>query len=138
MVADLETARSCVHVDRFNEGLLISPARPIVPLPRRRGSPIAPGVSPGSRWVGVMLPYARLHHVLFARGIPPLVVTSGHCGGEPLAASKREAIERARDLADASLTHAPDLDTRLSAWSGWQPRTPPPPSSWTDYRDPGP
>ena len=113
MVADLEAARRCGRVDAFNERLLISPARPIVLLPKRQTSPLAPAVSPGSPWVGVMLPYTPLHHLLFAQGLPPLVMTSGNRSDEPLAASKDEAIERLRDIADAFLTHNRDIERRI-------------------------
>ena len=101
MVPNLEAARRCGRVDAFNEGLLISPAHPIVLVPERQSSPLAPAVSSGSPWVGVMLPYAPLHHLLFAQGLPPLVMASGHRSDEPLATSRSEAIERPRGIGES-------------------------------------
>ncbi len=113
MVPDLDAARRCGRVDSFNEALLISPARPIVLVPERQSSPLAPAVSRGSPWVGLMLPYAPLHYLLFAEGLPPLVMTSGNRSDEPLTASKSEAMESLGGIADAYLTHNRDIERRI-------------------------
>ena len=74
MVRDMATARDIVALDDAAEALLASSARPIVLGPAR----IAPeGVAPANCELGVMLPYAPIHYLLFAAGAPPaLVVTS--------------------------------------------------------------
>jgi hydrogenase maturation protein HypF len=85
-------------------GLLQSPARPVV-LVRRRESPLAPSVAPGTPWVGLMLPYSPLHHLLAHDFGRPLVLTSGNRSDEPIAFDDEEARSRLAGIADAFLAH---------------------------------
>ena len=45
--------------------LLESPARPIVLMRRLPDAPVAHSIAPGSPWLGVLLPYTPLHHLLW-------------------------------------------------------------------------
>ena len=85
--------------------LLRSPARPIVLVRRREGAPIAPSVAPGTPWLGLMLPYTPLHHLLCADTGRPLVLTSGNRTDEPIAFDDDEARRRLGDVADLFLAH---------------------------------
>lgn len=85
--------------------LLRSPERPIVLLRRREDSPVAPSVAPGTPWLGVMLPYTPLHHLLCADFEGPLVMTSGNLSDEPIAFEDEEARRRLAGVADAFLAH---------------------------------
>ncbi len=85
--------------------LLRSPARPIVLVRRREGAPIAPSVAPGTPWLGLMLPYTPLHHLLCADTGRPLVLTSGNRSDEPIAFDDDEARRRLGDVADLFLAH---------------------------------
>src|SRR6185312_11330940 len=64
MVRDRTAARALCEVAPSEESLLVSPRRPIVLLRRRPGAPVAEEVSPGNPWLGLMLPYTPLHHLL--------------------------------------------------------------------------
>jgi len=86
-----------------------SPAAPIL-LVRRRSDPastddIAEAVAPGNPYLGVMLPYTPLHHLMMARIGRPIVCTSGNLSEEPMAVETGEAIQRLGSLADWLLTH---------------------------------
>ena len=116
MVADLSVARWLARFDRTEADVLGSPARPIVLLPRRLGAPVAASVAgpEGSRspWIGLMLPYSPLHHLLFepvpgADVHPPhaIVLTSANIEDEPICFRDHDAAARLPDLADAVLSH---------------------------------
>jgi hydrogenase maturation protein HypF len=87
------------------EALLSSRERPIVLLRRLPDAPIAPSVAPGTQWVGVMLPYTPLHHLLLADFGGALVMTSGNRSDEPIAFEDDEARERLAGIADLFLAH---------------------------------
>jgi len=67
-------------------------------------NPLA-GVAPGNPYLGVMLPYTPLHHLLMAAVRRPLVCTSGNLSEEPMAITIEDAVERLGPIADALLTH---------------------------------
>jgi hydrogenase maturation protein HypF len=105
LAADLTQARDLVEVDEAAAGLLTSPARPIVLLPRRPDAAVAPATAPGNRSLGVMLPYTPLHHLLIRTAGRPIVLTSGNVSDEPIAYHDDDALERLAPIADAFLTH---------------------------------
>ena len=101
MARDLASARALVHLTAEAEALMTSPARPIVLAP---ASVALAGVAPDNDELGVMLPYAPLHHLLFAAGAPEvLVMTSANRSSEPIAYTDEDALERLSEIADAFL-----------------------------------
>src|SRR5437763_14732102 len=76
--------RTMVALGPAEEALLRAPDRPIVLAPRRHGA-VAESVAPGNPWLGVMLPYTPLHHLLLVDVGGPLVMTSGNRSDEPIA-----------------------------------------------------
>ena len=109
MVDSLQTAHELAFVNEDAERELTRPERPIVLLPRRVDSSVSAYVAPGLDHVGVMLPYAPVHHLLFAEGLPPLVMTSGNPSEEPLCYDNDEALDRLSAIADAFLLHDRDI-----------------------------
>ncbi len=87
------------------EALLRSAARPIVLVARRAESPLAPSVVEGSPWLGLVLPYTPLHHLLCHDVGVPLVMTSGNRSDEPIAIDDVDARRRLGGIADAFLSH---------------------------------
>ncbi|MEO6700438.1 MAG: carbamoyltransferase HypF, partial [Jatrophihabitantaceae bacterium] len=106
MVADLAAAAEIVEFEPVGPAaaLLTGARRPIVLLPRRRGSPIADAVAPGNPDLGVLLAYTPLHALLLA-GRAPLVMTSGNLSGEPIITDDQQALDRLAGLADGWLMH---------------------------------
>jgi hydrogenase maturation protein HypF len=85
--------------------LLRSPARPIVLARRRADALVADAVAPGSPWLGVMLPYTPLHHLLCTDVGRALVMTSGNLTDEPIAFDDPDARRRLGAIADLFLEH---------------------------------
>ncbi|MBG0777257.1 MAG: carbamoyltransferase HypF [Desulfovibrionaceae bacterium] len=118
MVPDLETARLLAETSEAEEKWLSGIHRPITLCRARPGSPLAPGISPDTAFVGLMLPYTPLHHVLLhhlrALCAPPgrpaaLVMTSGNMSSEPICLGNREALDRLGRVADLFLLHDRDI-----------------------------
>lgn len=108
MFPDLEAVREVAVCSAAVEARLIGRVRPIVVIPRRAGSGLAPAVSPGQETVGALLPYTPLHHLLLERaaGFPEaLVMTSGNRSEEPIAIDNEAAADHLDSIADAFLFH---------------------------------
>jgi hydrogenase maturation protein HypF len=110
MVRDLDAVRSICEVSDAEAALLTTPMRPIVLLRMRPDSAIeiAGAVAPSIPWLGVFLPYAPLHHLLFAgvdNKINALVMTSANLSEEPIAIDNDEAHSRLGNIADAFVFH---------------------------------
>jgi hydrogenase maturation protein HypF len=105
MVEDLVATRAIAMVDEQERRLLEGHERPIV-LVRKRGTAagVSAEVSPGNDFLGVMLPYSPLHHLL-CEGMPPLVMTSGNLSEEPIVRENDAALKTLGPLVDAFLMH---------------------------------
>jgi hydrogenase maturation protein HypF len=111
MAGDVATARRLVDMDAAAEALLTSSARPVVLVPARR---TLPQVAPECRDLGVMLPYAPIHHLLFGAGAPQaLVMTSANRSNEPIAFEDGDALDRLGGIADAFLAGDRPIARRL-------------------------
>ena len=95
------------------ETVLLDRARPIVLAPKRPGARVSGHVAPNNALFGIMLPYTPLHHLLFAEGLGPLVMTSGNPAEEPLSCANDEALRRLSHIADAFLLHDRDIARRV-------------------------
>jgi hydrogenase maturation protein HypF len=98
MIATIEKAREIAHLTPEAEALLTSPARPIVLAPWKIE---LRGVTPDNLEIGLMLPYAPIHHLLFRAGAPEiLVMTSGNRSSEPIAYEDDDARQHLCGIAD--------------------------------------
>ncbi len=111
MAGTVEEARLLCHIGDDEARVLAGPRRPIV-LCRRRPAPVAEAVAPGNRYLGVMLPYTPLHHLLARAFGGPLVLTSGNVSDEPIAYRDDDALERLGPIADAFLLHDREIHMR--------------------------
>jgi hydrogenase maturation protein HypF len=110
MFPSLGAAREACDMSPMEERLLLSPEAPIVLVRRKTtsgasGCGIVRGVAPGNPYLGVLLPYTPLHHLLMAELGFPIVATSGNLSDEPICIDEHEAVTRLHGIADLFLIH---------------------------------
>lgn len=105
MAGSFDAVRKYAIVDSMVEGILTSPLAPIVLLPKKQGTRIAPSVAEGVSTFGFMLCYTPLHVLLFAEGLDVLVMTSANLSDEPLICKNDIALQRLGEVADAFVMH---------------------------------
>ena len=105
MMPSLEVARQYCEISPAEVELLESQAAPIVLLQPKAGTDLAWNVAHCLPYLGVMLPYSPLHHLLMQECRFPIVATSGNHSDEPIAIANDEATTRLRDIADHYLMH---------------------------------
>ncbi len=99
--------RGDCELDERSERLLRSPEAPIVLLAKRptARSGLCASIAPRNPYLGVMLPYTPLHHLLMRELKFPVVATSGNLSDEPICINENDALERLQDIADCYLIH---------------------------------
>ncbi len=121
MYPSLELVKAHCEVSELEERVLTSPEAPIVLLRRQTSSglfacrlrrhgvrskrSLAPSVAPRNPYLGIMLPYTPLHHLLMAELGFPIVATSGNLSDEPICTDEYEALEKLNAIADLFLVH---------------------------------
>jgi hydrogenase maturation protein HypF len=96
MARDISVAEEVAQVRDVERRALLSPARPIVLLRKRDPPPswaseVMAQASPGLDSIGLYLPYAGVHHLLFkaisdaGSQLPWVLMTSGNPPGDPMA-----------------------------------------------------
>jgi hydrogenase maturation protein HypF len=110
MVRDLDAARAWFDVTDEEATVLASWRAPIVLV--ADGGRLAPGVAPGHRRQGAMLPSTPLHHLLLRATDRPLVMTSGNATDEPICIANDEALTRLTGIADAFIVHDREIVSR--------------------------
>ncbi len=104
MFPSLAEVREACAVSHAEAALLTGPERPIVLL-RRLSNDLAAGVAPRNPFIGAMLPYTPLHHLLLSELGCPIVATSGNLSDEPIVTDEKEALTRLAGVADCFLVH---------------------------------
>jgi len=99
----------CIVTPAEKEALLSCTA-PITLLRRKISSAtavhrVSAAVAPDNPYLGVMLPYTPLHHLLMADLGMPVVATSGNLSEEPICTDEHDALDRLRGIADMFLVH---------------------------------
>ncbi len=105
----LASINSFCEISPAEERLLRSPEAPIVLLRRLASAPgsppLAKSVAPNNPYLGMMLPYTPLHHLLMSLLGFPIVATSGNLSDEPICTDENEALQRLGAIADLFLVH---------------------------------
>ncbi len=107
MYSSLESLRDDCEIGELEHRLLRSPESPIVLLRRKHESrsEVCNLIAPGNPYIGAMLPYTPLHHLLLAELRFPVVATSGNLSDEPICTDEYEALRRLAGIADVFLVH---------------------------------
>ncbi|MBN1459523.1 MAG: carbamoyltransferase HypF [Armatimonadetes bacterium] len=114
MCRSLSVARDLAVIGTEEEAVLTSPWSPVVLL-RKHGTPmrvISDLIAPANSYLGIMLPYAPIHHLLFDNDLEVLVMTSANAPGEPIAATVDEALERLPGITRTFLDHDREVVNR--------------------------
>jgi len=114
MALDVEMVREFCEVDEDEKNLLLSSPRPIILLRKKEDTPplAAEETAPGNKFLGFMLPYTPLHHLLLKKINLPLVMTSGNVSDEPIVYRNEEALPKLGEIADYFLIHNRDIQMR--------------------------
>lgn len=105
MYPDIECVKRDCMVSPIEEDALLSPQRPIVLLRKKGKVSVAENVAPSNPYLGVMLPYAPIHHLLVSEVGSPIIATSGNRTDDPIAMDNDEALDRLKGIADYFLMH---------------------------------
>jgi hydrogenase maturation protein HypF len=110
MFPSISQVRAACEVSDLEERLLLSPESPIVLLHTlTEAAPISfklsAEIAPGNPYLGALLPYSPLHHILLRALEFPVVATSGNLSDEPICIDEREALGRLGGIADFLLVH---------------------------------
>jgi len=112
VMADLALARTFADIGLAEAAALAHPSAPIVLVDLKPGA-LAPSIAPRQRHVGLMLPYAPLHHLLLEATGRPLVMTSGNRSGEPQAFRDDAARAALSGIVDGFVMHDRPIARRL-------------------------
>lgn len=114
MMKSLDIILKYCKVNSAERQLLESPASPVVLLEKKEGIVLPVNIAPLNRYLGVMLPYTPIHHILFEQaGFPDvLVMTSGNLSSEPIFYRDSEAVSGLKEIADVFLTNDREIYMR--------------------------
>lgn len=107
MFPDIKSVRSETELSEKEERLITSVEAPIVLLKRKKGiaSLVSDECTFGNPYLGIMLPYSPLHHILMNELGIPVVATSGNISEEPICINEEEAFSKLSGIADYYLLH---------------------------------
>ena len=113
MISSLDEVKKLCVVSPEEEKSLTSVKAPIVLLQLKDKKIFSAAVAPHLNYLGVMLPYTPLHHLLMREISLPLVMTSGNLSEEPIAKDNDEALKRLSGIADYFLFHNRDIHVQF-------------------------
>ena len=125
LVRSLEWAARLVALSEDERRVITSWRRPILLARRLPDAPVADGVAPSNRYLGVMIAYTPLHELLLEEFGGPVVATSGNLSDEPITYRDDDAGQRLDEVADAFVVHDRPIrircdDSVVRVWRGEQ------------------
>jgi len=113
MMKDIDMVKDYCYVNEKEEELLQSKERPIVLLKIKSLLPISKFVAPNLNYLGVMLPYAPYHYLIFEEFKKPLIFTSGNLSDEPIVKDNDEAREKLSNISKIFIFHNREIKHRV-------------------------
>jgi hydrogenase maturation protein HypF len=113
MMKDIDMVKNYCYVNEKEEELLQSKERPIVLLKIKSLLPISKFVAPNLNYLGVMLPYAPYHYLIFEEFKKPLIFTSGNLSDEPIVKDNDEAREKLSNISKIFIFHNREIKHRV-------------------------
>ncbi|MGB9749818.1 MAG: carbamoyltransferase HypF [Caldisericia bacterium] len=113
MMKDIDMIKKYCFVNEKEEEILKSKERPIVLLKIINLKDISPLVAPDNKYLGVMLPYAPYHYLIFEEFSNPIIMTSGNLSDEPIINDNQEAKEKLNHITNHFVLHNRDIERRV-------------------------
>ncbi len=113
MMKDIDMVKDYCYVNEKEEELLQSKEMPIVLLKIKSLLPISKFVAPNLNYLGVMLPYAPYHYLIFEEFKKPLIFTSGNLSDEPIVKDNDEAREKLSNISKIFIFHNREIKHRV-------------------------
>ena len=112
MAKDIETMKKFCRISFEEETLLTSFISPVVLLEKNNSS-LPEEIAPANKYLGFMLPYTPLHHLIFklVKNLEVLVMTSGNFSEEPIIYENEIVFKKLGKIADYFLVHDRDIHT---------------------------
>lgn len=113
MARDLKIISEYCELNQLEEQILKSPQAPIVLLKINHRKSVADAVAPGQSYLGFMLPYTPVHHLLLKNIDYPIVLTSGNISDEPQCIDNNSARNKLNPVVDYFLMNDRDIVNRI-------------------------
>jgi hydrogenase maturation protein HypF len=110
MFPNLETVKQICEVSEYEKRSLLSVESPIILLRKKKlfnnfSFSFHGNIAPNNPYLGVMLPYTPLHHLLMKQLNQPIIATSGNISEEPMCIDEKQALHKLSKIADYFLVH---------------------------------
>lgn len=106
MARNLQAVEQIAHINEQEKQLLKSPEAPIVILRKKERTNLSANIAPGMETIGVMLPNAPLHHLIFKdTHLSCIIMTSANPSGLPILYKNEQAVCYLKGIADYILLH---------------------------------
>lgn len=113
MARNSEMVNKICDVSEKEKEILLGRKKPILLLNKKVPEHLPKEIAPNQKRLGVMLPYAPLHYLLFSDDINFLVMTSGNISGSPICYKESDALKCLNNVAEYFLTHDREISVSV-------------------------
>ncbi|MEO0294847.1 MAG: carbamoyltransferase HypF [candidate division WOR-3 bacterium] len=110
MFKNLEHLKEYAYISSIEKEILLSPQSPILIIKSKKDNKLSKYCAPDNPYIGAILPYTPLHHLLMSKIDFPIICTSGNLSEEPIAYENEEALIRLKDIADYFLMNTRPIE----------------------------